>query len=79
MIRLCWSKVLVRQTLSICTLFLMVNTNILAREGGSEFPDTFADLVLTGGTVATVDQVMSIAEGIDFLKLKKFLNAKFLQ
>tara|TARA_S200000501_G_scaffold25563_1_gene22179 strand:+ start:87 stop:1784 length:1698 start_codon:yes stop_codon:yes gene_type:complete len=42
----------------------MVNTNILAREGGSKFSDTFADLVLTGGTVATVDQGMSIAEGI---------------
>ena len=42
----------------------MINTNILAREGGSKFSDTFADLVLTGGTVATVDQVMSIAEGI---------------
>ena len=64
MIRLCWSKGLVRQTLNICTLLLMVNTNILAREGGSKFSDTFADLVLTGGTVATVDQVMSIAEGI---------------
>ena len=55
---------MVRQTLNICTLLLMINTNILAREGGSEFPDTFADLVLTGGTVATVDQEMSIAEGI---------------
>lgn len=42
----------------------MINTNILAREGGSKFSDTFADLVLTGGTVATVDQGMSIAEGI---------------
>ena len=55
---------MVRQTLNICTLLLMINTNILAREGGSKFSDTFADLVLTGGTVATVDQVMSIAEGI---------------
>ena len=55
---------MVRRTLNICTLLLMINTNILAREGGSKFSDTFADLVLTGGTVATVDQVMSIAEGI---------------
>ena len=58
------SKVLVGNALNVCALFLLISTGIVAEEGGSKFPDNFADLVLTDGTVATVDQEMSIAEAI---------------
>ena len=55
---------MVGHALYICALFLIISTRIIAEEGGSKFSDSFADLVLTGGIVATVDQEMSIVEAI---------------
>ncbi len=55
---------MVRNALYFCALFLLISTRIVAEEGGQKFSDNFADLVLTGGTVATVDEEMSIAEAI---------------
>ena len=58
------SKFLVRNALYVCALFLLISTRVVAEEGGAKSPDNLADLVLTGGTVATVDEEMSIAEAI---------------
>ena len=55
---------MVGNALNVCALFLLISTRIAAEEGAPKFPDNFADLVLTGGTVATVDQEMSIADAI---------------
>ena len=55
---------MVGHALYVCALFLIISTRIIAEEGGSKFSDSFADLVLTGGIVATVDQEMSIVEAI---------------
>ena len=53
---------MVGHALYVCALFLIISARIIAEEGGSKFSDNFADLVLTGGIVATVDQEMSIVE-----------------
>ena len=55
---------MVGHALYVCALFLIISTRIIAEEGGSKFSDNFADLVLSGGIVATVDQEMSIVEAI---------------
>ena len=55
---------MVGHALYVCALFLIISTRIIAEEGGSKFSDSFDDLVLTGGIVATVDQEMSIEEAI---------------
>ena len=55
---------MVGNALYVCGLFLLISTRIIAEEGGQKFSDNLADLVLTGGTVATVDEEMSIAEAI---------------
>ena len=55
---------MIGNALYVCAFFLLISTRILAEQGGPKFSDNFADLVLTGGTVATVDEEMSIAEAI---------------
>ena len=55
---------MVGHALYVCALFLIISTRIIAEEGGPKFSDSFAALVLTGGTVATVDKEMSIVEAI---------------
>ena len=55
---------MVGHALYFCALFLIISARIIAEEGGSKLPDNFADLVLSGGIVATVDQEMSIVEAI---------------
>ena len=55
---------MVGKALNICALFMIISTRVVAAESDPKLSDNFADLVLTGGTVATVDEEMSIAEAI---------------